>query len=541
MSQATDTALNTLKDMPNKRAFYMPMAALMRWGMLMLLVIVSIGVWASLMIIGEREIIVRSDLLKRADIQVSAKAEVMNAWIDGLERVGDHIVSSDLIRLYASEASMSTGEETVEQSLLQQLPYMQQAMVDYAEHNDLNGAFVVTSDGLVLMGSREAGSTGAQYKDIIAATFEDSEAHVSTLRDDDFGLVLAVTKPVMSLDDDIHGKVPVAVLLSEFIVGDDLAKLLSQDELSEEGERAALYQKVADGMQWVSTSGLKEAKLVSEPVIISNMAQTLELSDFTPQNSLVDGKRVFHTFTHVEGTPFVMGYSYNADMALAPLEGFKNTIYLLASMIVILVSAFLFVMIGHLLATRNRQRVRIQEQSMMALVKAVEIRDPYLSGHHEFVARTALKVSNGMGMSIPERSTLFYSALLSGVGKIFVPQDILTKKGKLTKDELEKLQQHIPHAMRVLEDLNFDFPIAAVIQQMYERMDGSGYPYGAKDVEINKLSRVLGACDVYCALIKPRAYRDALTPDEAMKLMREESDKFDENVLEMIEKIVKEG
>ncbi|MEC9291278.1 MAG: HD domain-containing phosphohydrolase [Pseudomonadota bacterium] len=541
MSQVSSQVDITLKGMPKKNAFYMPMAALMRWGMLVMLVLISIGVWAAMMIIGEREFVVRKEVMTRAELQVEAKAEVMEAWLEGLSRVGDHIVSSDLIQLYASEAILSDNNDSVEQSLLQQLPYMQQAMTDYAEQNGLNGAFVVASDGRVLMGSREAGTVGAQYKEIIANSFEKAEVQYSTLQDNDFGLVVAVTKPILSLDDAASGQSVTALLLSEFIVGDDLKELLDLGKLSSEGERMGFYQVGTEGLELVSVDNLSDAKPVSDKIVSDHMVGVAKLSTFRPVPSLNDNKPVFASFTPVENAPFVLGYENLSDIALAPLAGFKRTIYLLTTMIVILVSAFLFVMIGHLLATRNRQRVRIQEQAMMALVKAVEIRDPYLSGHHERVARMALRVSNAMGMSIPERSTLFYSALLSGVGKIFVPQEVLTKKGKLTKTELGKLQQHIPHAMRVLEDIHFDFPVAPVIQQMYERMDGSGYPYGAEEAEINMLSRVLGACDVFCALTKPRAYREELSTHDAVELMREEQEKFDERILEMIEKLAKEG
>ncbi len=541
MSQVSSQVDITLKDMPKKNAFYMPMAALMRWGMLVMLVLISIGVWAAMMIIGEREFVIRKEVMTRAELQVEAKAEVMEAWLEGLSRVGDHIVSSDLIQLYASEAILSDNNDSVEQSLLQQLPYMQQAMTDYAEQNGLNGAFVVARDGRVLMGSREAGTVGAQYKEIIANSFEKAEVQYSTLQDNDFGLVVAVTKPILSLDDAASGQSVTALLLSEFIVGDDLKELLDLGKLSSEGERMGFYQVGAQGLELVSVDNLSDAKPVSDKIVADHMVGVAKLSTFKPVPSLNDNKPVFASFTPVENAPFVLGYENLSDIALAPLAGFKRTIYLLTTMIVILVSAFLFVMIGHLLATRNRQRVRIQEQAMMALVKAVEIRDPYLSGHHERVARMALRVSNAMGMSIPERSTLFYSALLSGVGKIFVPQEVLTKKGKLTKAELGKLQQHIPHAMRVLEDIHFDFPVAPVIQQMYERMDGSGYPYGAEESEINMLSRVLGACDVFCALTKPRAYREELSTHDAVELMREEQEKFDERILEMIEKLAKEG
>jgi HD-GYP domain-containing protein (c-di-GMP phosphodiesterase class II) len=156
---------------------------------------------------------------------------------------------------------------------------------------------------------------------------------------------------------------------------------------------------------------------------------------------------------------------------------------------------------------------------MEALVRVVEARDPFLSGHHARVARTAVAVGNKLGLSVGERATLYYAAQLSSVGRLLVPRDVLAKKGKLTDAERAELERHINQAVEILGDIEFDLPIMPVISQMYERVDGSGHPLGLKDAQLSRMSKVLGACDAFVAMTSDRAHRKAMTKGEALKAM----------------------
>jgi HD-GYP domain-containing protein (c-di-GMP phosphodiesterase class II) len=134
--------------------------------------------------------------------------------------------------------------------------------------------------------------------------------------------------------------------------------------------------------------------------------------------------------------------------------------------------------------------------------------------------------------------TLNYAAKLAGVGKVFVPQALLTKPGKLTDDELEIIQTHVVSAKLVLEQIDFSLPIVQTIENMYERLDGSGYPMGKKAEEIGQPSRILAIADAFCALIVPRSYRDGIDFNDAIKLLQQQSGEYDAAILIILQEII---
>tara|TARA_Y100001960_G_scaffold333914_1_gene442191 strand:+ start:3655 stop:5655 length:2001 start_codon:yes stop_codon:yes gene_type:complete len=186
----------------------------------------------------------------------------------------------------------------------------------------------------------------------------------------------------------------------------------------------------------------------------------------------------------------------------------------------------------------QREMEKLQNQSIQALVKTVEIKDPHLAGHHARMAYVAELMAKKLKLDDNDILTLSYSAKLAGVGKVFVPQALLTKPGKLTSDELEIIQTHVVSAKLVLEQIDFSLPIVQTIENMYERLDGSGYPKGKKAEEIAQPSRILAIADAFCALIVPRSYRDGIDFDEAIKLLQKQDGKYDSAILIILQEII---
>lgn len=102
---------------------------------------------------------------------------------------------------------------------------------------------------------------------------------------------------------------------------------------------------------------------------------------------------------------------------------------------------------------------------------------------------------------------------------MLVRRDVLSKKGKLSPAERKEMEDHVSQSVAILGQLDFDLPVVDVIRQMYERVDGSGHPYGLKGEEMNEMAKVLGACDAYVAMTSDRAHRKALGRDEALRAM----------------------
>lgn len=181
---------------------------------------------------------------------------------------------------------------------------------------------------------------------------------------------------------------------------------------------------------------------------------------------------------------------------------------------------------------------KLMQSTVSALVRTVEIRDPYLVGHSGRVERLSVALAQRLNLTHDDAQTLRFAARLAQVGKVFVPREILTKKTKLTKTEVQKIRSHVDHAVDILSDIDFGLPVVPVISQMYERMDGTGYPHKHKGKDILPLARVMAVADVLCALIAPRAYRKGKTIAESLDIIRDDEGQFDKTVLAALFHIV---
>jgi PAS domain S-box-containing protein len=192
------------------------------------------------------------------------------------------------------------------------------------------------------------------------------------------------------------------------------------------------------------------------------------------------------------------------------------------------------------LVEQRQKRERAIRQTVQALVRAIELRDPYLVGHSQRVERICADVARRLDLGDRDRVTLGLAADLSQIGKIFVPAEILRKPGRHTAEETRIMQGHIEHAMRVLREIDFELPVAEVIHGMHERLDGSGYPRGLKGDEIDLLPRILGAVDVFCARTAPRSYRSRIGRDEALRLLADHPERYDARVVEALAAVAAE-
>ena len=151
------------------------------------------------------------------------------------------------------------------------------------------------------------------------------------------------------------------------------------------------------------------------------------------------------------------------------------------------------------------------------LSKIVETRDPYTSGHEEQVAKIACKIAKEMKLSEEQIAAIHVAATLHDIGKISVPSEILTKPGRLSDLEREIIKTHCKVARDIIINIEFPYPVAEIIFQHHERMDGSGYPRGLKGDKIAIEARIIGAADVIDAMASYRPYRPALGVDAAIE------------------------
>lgn len=170
--------------------------------------------------------------------------------------------------------------------------------------------------------------------------------------------------------------------------------------------------------------------------------------------------------------------------------------------------------------------------------QTVEMIDPFLFGHSYLVGRLADLVAQELELDADDRETLAVSAALAQAGKLFIPREILTKPERLSAEEQEVMATHVEHCMDALSEIDFDLPVRETIYSMYERLDGSGYAQGLAGDQIGFLSRILGICDVFCARIRPRSYRDAVTPREALLVLVDHDERYDHKVVRALSRVL---
>ena len=187
----------------------------------------------------------------------------------------------------------------------------------------------------------------------------------------------------------------------------------------------------------------------------------------------------------------------------------------------------------------RKKSEKATRQTIETLVKAIEKTDPYLSGHSNLMQQIAQGVAGELNLGEQETATIEIAANLSQIGKMFVDKNLLNKPGKLTAEERQEVEQHVEHAASLLKDVEFELPVTQSVLQINELMDGTGYPQGLKAEAITMPARVLAVVNAFCAMVKPRAYRESLPPEQALSILAQAQAKYDQNVVQALEKVVR--
>ncbi len=165
---------------------------------------------------------------------------------------------------------------------------------------------------------------------------------------------------------------------------------------------------------------------------------------------------------------------------------------------------------------RTRQLEKAMEGTIKAMAMTVELRDPYTSGHQRRVAHLAHYIASELVLDKEVIQGVYMAGLIHDIGKIRVPSDFLCHTGILTDAELAILKHHPATGYSILEGIEFPWPVAEVVMQHHERIDGSGYPLGLKGDQIMKNAKILAVADVVEAMSSHRPYRPALGIDSAL-------------------------
>ncbi len=173
--------------------------------------------------------------------------------------------------------------------------------------------------------------------------------------------------------------------------------------------------------------------------------------------------------------------------------------------------------VAHLKEQRRMAR-RLFEQTATALVSAIDAKDNYSRGHSMRVAEYSEKLARRLGKSENECNEIYYAALLHDVGKIGIDDEIISKNGRLTKEEYAVIKQHPTIGNQILSSIS-EYPYLSIgAHYHHERYDGKGYPEGLKGRDIPEIARIILVADAYDAMTSNRSYREAIP----QQLVREE-------------------
>ena len=185
----------------------------------------------------------------------------------------------------------------------------------------------------------------------------------------------------------------------------------------------------------------------------------------------------------------------------------------------------------------SEQMADLHLRTIEALALAIESKDETTHEHLQRVQVYALEIGRDLGMANDELEALRAAAILHDIGKLAVPEHIISKPGKLTPEEFEKMKIHPVVGAEILERVQFPYSVSPIVLAHHEKWDGSGYPYGTKGLDIPLGARILSVVDCLDALASDRQYRRALPLVEAMGVVdRESGISFDPRVVEVLKK-----
>jgi len=176
-------------------------------------------------------------------------------------------------------------------------------------------------------------------------------------------------------------------------------------------------------------------------------------------------------------------------------------------------------------------------RTIEALALAIEAKDHTTHDHLQRVRVYAIEVAKEMDISQGEMEALHAAALLHDIGKLAIPEHIISKPGRLTPEEFEKMKIHPVVGAEILEQVRFPYPVVPIVRAHHEKWDGSGYPFGLSKEEIPVGARILSAVDFVDAMASDRQYRRALPMHEVLLRLQAESGKsFDPKVVAILQK-----
>lgn len=188
-----------------------------------------------------------------------------------------------------------------------------------------------------------------------------------------------------------------------------------------------------------------------------------------------------------------------------------------------------------------KKLVKFIEGTTNIITKVVETRDPYSTGHQQKVSKLAMSIAQEMKLPQDKIEGTKIASLVHDIGKVNLPTEIISKPSKLIEVEFNLIKNYPKVGYDILKKVDFPWPIAEIVLQHQEKIDGSGYPRGLKDDEICIEAKILGVANVVEAMSSYKSYRPALSIDEALaEISNNKNILFDPEIVDTCLKLFKE-
>src|SRR5665648_331080 len=195
----------------------------------------------------------------------------------------------------------------------------------------------------------------------------------------------------------------------------------------------------------------------------------------------------------------------------------------------------------HDLQGRVKELKRAMDATIETMSKIVEAKEPYTAGHQQRVSQLATAIAKELNLSQDKVEGIRIASLIHDIWKIGLPTEILSKPIKLSDIEFSLIKEHSQIGYNILKSIDFSYPVAQIVLQHHERLNGSGYPLGLKGKDILPETKIIALADVVEAMSSHRPYRPALGIDKALEEISQNRDiLYDPEVVDACLKLFKE-
>jgi diguanylate cyclase (GGDEF)-like protein/putative nucleotidyltransferase with HDIG domain len=289
-------------------------------------------------------------------------------------------------------------------------------------------------------------------------------------------------------------------------------------------------------LSWLRALGVKAPLMLVLAACVYFVTNTLPVAIIV---SLTEGKNLIRVWRECYFWSFPY---YLAGAAIAGVLGIVNRMAGWETSLLILPFLYWIYRSYRLYLGRlENEKAHVEEmaglhlRTIEALALAIEAKDYHTYHHLRRVGIYAVEIAKELGLSEPEMRALQAASLLHDIGKLAVPEHIISKPGRLTPGEFEKMKIHPLIGAEILEQVEFPYPVAPIVLAHHEKWDGSGYPTGLKGEEIPIGARILMAVDCFDAMTSDRQYRRAIPVEATIEYIVSESGKsYDPKVVEIL-------